>query len=84
MFWQNLKTIHHACGELLAMDKSKIDDMVANGHAWAVDHIATSSDDIEEVYHFFEILKMVKMKVVKIKVVKMKVVMKMSMVALKI
>jgi hypothetical protein len=35
------------------MDKSKIDDMVANGHAWAVDHIATS-DDIEEVYHFFE------------------------------
>jgi hypothetical protein len=32
MFWQNLKTIHHAC-ELLAMDKSKIDDMVANGHA---------------------------------------------------
>jgi hypothetical protein len=54
MFWQNLKTIHHACGELLAMDKSKIDDMVANGHAWAVDHIATSSDDIEEVYHFFE------------------------------
>jgi hypothetical protein len=30
MFWQNLKTIHHACGELLAMDKSKIDDMVAN------------------------------------------------------
>jgi uncharacterized protein YerC len=66
------------------MDKSKIDDMVANGHAWAVDHIATSSD-IEEVYHFFrQILKMVKMKVVKIKVVKMKVVMKMSMVALKI
>jgi hypothetical protein len=54
MFWQNLKTIHHAVGELLAMDKSKIDEMVANGHAWAVDHIATSSDDIEEVYHFFE------------------------------
>lgn len=54
MFWQNLKTIHHASGELLNMDKSKIDDMVANGHAWAVDHIATSSDDIEEVYHFFD------------------------------
>jgi len=54
MFWQNLKTIHHASGELLNMDKSKIDYMVANDHAWAVDHIATSSDDIEEVYHFFE------------------------------
>lgn len=54
MFWQNLKTIHHASGELLNMDKDKIDEMVLNGHAWAVDHISTSSDDIEEVYHFFE------------------------------
>ena len=54
MFWQNLKTIHHASGELLAMNQEEIDTMVANGHAWAVDHIATSSDDIEEVYHFME------------------------------
>jgi hypothetical protein len=82
MFWQNLKTIHHACGELLAMDKSKIDDMVANGHA-IVDHIATSSDDIEEVYHFEANIEDGE-KWWKIKVVKMKVVMKMSMVALKI
>ena len=54
MFWQNLKTIHHASGELLNMDRAKIDEMAANGHAWAVDHIATSADDIEEVYHFME------------------------------
>ena len=54
MFWQNLKTIHHASGELLGMDQAKVDAMIANGHAWAVDHIATSSDDIEEVYHFLE------------------------------
>ena len=54
MFWQNLKTIHHASGELLGMNRQQIDKMVENGHAWAVDHIATSSDDIEEVYHFFE------------------------------
>jgi len=54
MFWQNLKTIHHASGKLLEMNQSEIDNMVANGHAWAVDHIATSCDDIEEVYHFFE------------------------------
>lgn len=54
MFWQNLKTIHHAASELLGMDKTKIDSLIANGHAWAVDHIATSSDDIEEVYHFLE------------------------------
>jgi hypothetical protein len=54
MFWQNLKTIHHAAGELLRMNQEQVDSMAANGHAWAVDHIATSSDDIEEVYHFFE------------------------------
>jgi hypothetical protein len=54
MFWQNLKTIHHASGELLAMNQQQIDKIIEDGHAWAVDHIATSSDDIEEVYHFFE------------------------------
>jgi ferric iron reductase protein FhuF len=49
MFWQNLKTIHHACGELLWINlKLMIWWLI---HA-AVDHIATSSDDIEEVYHF--------------------------------
>jgi len=54
MFWQNLKTIHHASGELLEMNQQQIDEMCANGHAWAVDHISSSADDIEEVYHFFE------------------------------
>lgn len=54
MFWQNLKTIHHASGELLEMNQQQIDEMCANGHAWAVDHVASSADDIEEVYHFFE------------------------------
>ncbi len=54
MFWQNLKTIAHAATELLEMNQQQIDEMCANGHAWAVDHIASSADDIEEVYHFFE------------------------------
>lgn len=54
MFWQNLKTIHHASGELLEMNHEQIDEMCANGHAWAVDHVSSSADDIEEVYHFFE------------------------------
>ena len=54
MFWQNLKTIHHASGELLEMNQQQIDEMCANGHAWAVDHISSSADDVEEVYHFFE------------------------------
>lgn len=54
MFWENLETIHKACSELLAMDKKKIDEKIAEGHAWAVDHISTSADDIQEVYNFLE------------------------------
>ena len=52
MFFQNLKTIQHAVEELLNMDPAQIDAMLSNGHAWAVDHITTSTDDVEEVYHF--------------------------------
>lgn len=54
MFWQNLETIHHASGELLKMNRQEVDAMCANGHAWAVDHVSSSTDDMEEVYHFFE------------------------------
>ena len=52
MFFQNLQTIQHAIEELLNMDPSQVDAMLSDGHAWAVDHITTSADDIEEVYHF--------------------------------
>ena len=52
MFFQNLKTIQHAVSELLNMDSAQVDKLLSNGHAWAVDHITTSADDVEEVYHF--------------------------------
>jgi hypothetical protein len=52
MFFQNLKTIQHAVSELLNMDPTQVDKLLSNGHAWAVDHITTSADDVEEVYHF--------------------------------
>jgi hypothetical protein len=54
MFWQNLKTINHATSELLKMDVNKLDMLLADGHGWALDHVSTSADDIEEVYHFVE------------------------------
>ena len=52
MFFQNLKTIHHAIGELIAMDTMQIDSLLTDGHGWAVDHVSTSKDDVEEVYNF--------------------------------
>lgn len=54
MFFQNLKTIKHAVDELLKMDESKVSGLLSGGHGWAMDHVATSCDDVEEVYHFIE------------------------------
>ena len=52
MFFGNLKTIKRLIDELLEMDESKIDAILSDGHGWALDHIATSKDDIEEVFNF--------------------------------
>ena len=54
MFWQNLKTMHHGAKEMLEMDSSRIDAILSDGHGWALDHVATSADDVEDVYHFIE------------------------------
>lgn len=49
MFFQNLETIQHCIDEIMSMDKEAIDNLIANGHDWASDHVATSKDDVEEV-----------------------------------
>ena len=54
MFWQNIKNIHHSCNEILNMDKVHVNNILNNGHDWAIDHVSTSFDDIEEVYHFLD------------------------------
>jgi hypothetical protein len=54
MFFQNLMTIKDAIEDLLQMDREKVDMVLTNGHAWATDHLATSVDDVEEVYHFLK------------------------------
>ena len=52
MFFGNLKTIKRLVDEMLEMDESEVDAMLLNWHNWAVDHIATSKDDVEEVFNF--------------------------------
>ena len=37
---------------MLQMDPNKVDQILSNGHSWAVDHITTSKDDVEEVGNF--------------------------------
>jgi hypothetical protein len=52
MFFQNLHTLKNAIDELIELDPVKVDAILTDGHGWALDHIATSVDDVEEVYHF--------------------------------
>jgi hypothetical protein len=52
MFFSNLHTIKEKVDKLLSMDKKKIDQMLDEGHDWASEHIATSKDDVEEVYNW--------------------------------
>jgi hypothetical protein len=52
MFFGNLKTIKRLVDEMLEMDESEVDSILSNGHGWATDHIATSKDDVEEVFNF--------------------------------
>ena len=52
MLFGNLQIIKRALDSILEMDPHKVEEIVKNGHGWAVDHIATSKDDIEEVAGF--------------------------------
>ena len=52
MFFRNLQVIKTAIDSVLEMDPTAVDQMLSAGHDWAVDHIATAVDDVEEVYHF--------------------------------
>ena len=54
MFFQNIKTICDAAKDIMEMDKDTVDEILSNGHDWASDHIATSNDDVEEVYNFLK------------------------------
>lgn len=52
MFFSNLKTILDRVNVLLSMNPHMLDAMLDDGHDWANDHVATSKDDIEEVYNW--------------------------------
>ena len=54
MFFGNLETIKRLCEALLEMNTLEVDSILKNGHSWAVDHIATSKDDVEEVFNFIK------------------------------
>ena len=57
MFFANVSNMKRMCEGILKMDQVMIDNILKNGHGWATDHIATSKDDVEEVYNFLMSIK---------------------------
>jgi hypothetical protein len=51
MFFGNLKTIKRLVDKILEMDEAEVDEILKE-HNWALDHITSSKDDIEEVFNF--------------------------------
>jgi hypothetical protein len=54
MFFNDIYSIHESVCELLEMDSNQINNILSDGHGWALDHVATSTSDIEHIYHYFE------------------------------
>jgi hypothetical protein len=54
MFFANVENICRMCQEILEMDRESVDQILSDGHGWAVDHVATSKDDMDEVYGFLK------------------------------
>ena len=54
MFFQNLKEIRENIESILLLDESEVDEILSDGHGWALEHMATAKDDIEEVASFLK------------------------------
>jgi len=54
MFFNDIYSIHEDVCELLEMDLNQVDSILSNGHGWALDHVATATNDIEHIYHYLE------------------------------
>ena len=54
MFFNDIYSMYEDVCELLEMDSNQIDSILSDGHGWALDHVATSTNDVEHIYHYFE------------------------------
>ena len=51
-FFSNLEQMSRQSAILLALDESKVRELLDNGHDWAQDHIATSKESVDQVFDF--------------------------------
>lgn len=53
MFFENLKIMKTYIDEMIVMDSEQV-DVILTEHPWAIDHLASSKDDTQEVYEFLK------------------------------
>ena len=54
MFFNDIYSIYKSSCDLLEMDDNTVDELLSNGHGWALDHIATANSQLESVYHYLD------------------------------
>lgn len=54
MFFSNLEQIRNQANELLKYDRNKVEQLLDDGHDWAQDHVASSTESIDQVYDFMK------------------------------
>jgi hypothetical protein len=52
MFFSNLKQMRRQIDMLLSIDPQMIEETLQNGHDWADDHIATATENMDQVFDF--------------------------------
>lgn len=54
MFFRNVKLMKDMLEEICSMDESQVDSIISEGHDWASDHIASATENIEQVLGFLK------------------------------
>ena len=52
MFFSNLKQMRRQIDKLLSLEPQMIEHILQNGHDWADDHIATATENLDQVFDF--------------------------------
>jgi hypothetical protein len=52
MFFNNLKTIHRHCSEMMEYDQDQVNDLLNSGHNWAEDHMSSAKEMMTHVNNF--------------------------------
>ena len=54
MFFNDIFNIHQSVSDLLSACDESVDDLLSDGHAWAVEHITTATVNMQNIHQFLQ------------------------------